>query len=255
MSEAGASGDDATHAVTIRFPQVDPAGIVFYPRYFEMVQRAFPTVPFTSLPCGVKTQFLRPNRFGDRIELRYERGESTADWSVTGNMAGDRYFSMTPLEAGDAEASYSVSTSARFATAETVVGDWCAGAAGQLQLSRYFELLNMAIEEWFESVLDLPFAELHVARRIGIPTVQFDTRIHSLPRLDDKIAIRIQVVNLGRRAMTFTSWLVGDDQCHVSNEQVIVFVRMLDDGFESIDIPDAIRAAFQQQMDEAHVAT
>lgn len=247
MSKGGPVASESTCEVTIRFPQVDPAGIVFYPRYFEMVQRCFPDAPFSQTPAGVKTQFLKPNRFGDSMELSYQRG---VNWSIAGRMDGATCFSMAPLDVEDSATAYRAANAAAFATETSVVGSWCLGANGKMQLSRYFELLNMAIEEWFESVLSIPFADLHVGRRIGIPTVQFDTRAYSLPGIDDSVAIRIKPIRVGGRALTFRSWLVDDGQCFVENEQVVVFVTMLEEGFESIEIPDYIRSAFEEQMDK-----
>ena len=49
--------------------------------------------------------------------------------------------------------------------------------------------------------------------------------------------------------MTLTSWLVRGDECLVENEQVVVFVRMLENGYESIPIPDDVRAAFGLQLE------
>jgi 4-hydroxybenzoyl-CoA thioesterase len=118
-----------------------------------------------------------------------------------------------------------------------------------MHLSRYFEFLNTAIEEWFEDTLDTPFHELHVDRKIGIPTVQFNTRIRELPRSEDEVSIRFQPTKIGQRAMTFKSWLVSGDQCFVENEQVIVFVRMLAAGYESIPIPEYIREKFLEQLE------
>jgi 4-hydroxybenzoyl-CoA thioesterase len=226
--------------VVIRFPQVDPAGIVFYPRYFEMVSRYFPDSGLTTPPVGIKTQFLKPNRFGDRVALEFVAGDS---WSVHGRMQGSDYFSMTPIDVGELRAP---GTSA-YQGATEAVGRWCAGDDGRLQLSRYFELLNMAIEEWFEQTLGLPFAELHVGRKVGIPTVQFETKVSSLPAIGEEYSIRIRPVKVGSRSLTFTSWLVVDDRCLVENRQVVVFVRMLDDGYESVEIPADIRTALEAQ--------
>jgi len=249
MSNAGDADSEVKCEVTIRFPQVDPAGIVFYPRYFEMIQRCFPDVPFSQVPAGVKTQFLKPNRFGDRIVLAFDRGAEEQGWSVTGRMNDTTCFSLTPISAGDATASMWQSESATFSTTVSAIDEWCVGKDGRLHLSRYFEFLNMAIEEWFESTLELPFAELHVSRRIGIPTVQFDTRAYALPEIGDKVSIRIQPRKIGGRAMTFMSWFVSNGRCLVENEQVVVFVTMQDNGFESIELPGYIRSAFQQQLD------
>lgn len=248
MSETGANA--ATVDVAIRFPQVDPAGIVFYPRYFEMVLRYFPDIAFSQTPAGIKTQFLKPNRFGDRIELGFEAGRRDDDWFVSGKMEGAEYFSMTPISTGDPADLFQASKAAAFETKLSAIGEWCADGSGHMHLSRYFEYLNMAIEEWFEAALELPFAELHVDRKIGIPTVQFDTRVYSLPKVGDNVSIRLWPVKIGGRAMTFMSYFMCGDRCLVANEQVVVFVRMLDEGYESINIPDYIRSAFQSQLDD-----
>ena len=235
--------------VTIRFPQVDPAGIVFYPRYFEMVLKCFPDLPVGRTPVGVKTQFLKPNRLGDRLSLHYE--SQSDHWTVTGRMNGSDYFSMTSLNVDaslDADAHPARASS--FQTSEDVVGEWMANREGHMALSRYFETVNMAIEEWFEESLDMPFHELHVDRRVGIPTVQFVTRITSLPAAGESYSICIRPTKLGGRAMSFTSWLVSDDTCLVENEQVIVFVRMKHDGYESMEIPGFVREAFAAQVQE-----
>jgi 4-hydroxybenzoyl-CoA thioesterase len=245
VGEAGRAA--AERAFTIRFPQVDPAGIVFYPRYFEMVYRCFPALPFGQAPLGIKTQFLKPNRLGDRLSLHFEAGRL---WSVTGRFGDAEHFSMRAVDvAPPSPHAHRASTSA-FTTTPQPVGDWMADTHGCMSLSRYFECLNVAIEEWFEFTLSIPFHLLHVGRRVGIPTVQFDTNLASLPALGERFAIRLEPQRIGSRAMTFRSWLIRDDECLVENRQVVVFVRMLDDGYESIDIPDDVRRAFCEQLTE-----
>lgn len=68
----------------VLFRHCDPAGIVFYPRYFEMindcVEAFFERVlglPFAQLhghggvpTAEIRTQFRRPSRLGDQLELR-----------------------------------------------------------------------------------------------------------------------------------------------------------------------------------------
>jgi hypothetical protein len=41
---------------------------------------------------------------------------------------------------------------------------------------------------------------------------------------------------------------VSDGRCLVQNEQVVVFVRMLADGYQSIAIPDDIRSVLLEQL-------
>jgi len=233
----------AVREVVIRFPQVDPAGIVFYPRYFEMVFRYFPDSRLANPPVGIKTRFLKPNRFGDRVELVFVSGD---DWSVRGRMNGAEYFSMTPIDTGDA----APPGTPAYRSATDTVGRWCTGDDGRMQLSRYFELLNMAIEEWFEQTLGSPFAEIHADRKVGIPTVQFETRVTALPMSGNSYSIWIKPEKIGSRSLTFTSWLVSGDRCLVENRQVVVFVRMLADGYVSMEIPPDIRAPLEAQRVE-----
>lgn len=249
MSNGEVSRQAEICRLTIRFPQVDPAGIVFYPRYFEMLFGLFPALPFASPPFAIKTQFLKPNRLGDQIEIEYDHGEDVADWSITGRMFDEDHFSMRTLETDGAlpPDAHSPDLPA-FKTAEKKVGAWSVDTTGCMQLSRYFESLNVAIEEWFEDSLGMPFHELHVARKIGIPTVQFNTHVNELPEVGVQGSIWLRPVKIGGRAMTFRSWFVSDNRCLVENEQVVVFVRMLDGGYESIPIPDTIREQFEAQL-------
>ena len=232
-----------TRTAVIRFPQLDPAGIVFYPPYFELVLRHFPDVPFRRCPVGIKTEFLRSNRFGDRIELMFDDGGAIGTWSLTGAMNGCEYFSMTPIDVG----APALPSSPTYRSKGEEVSDWCIGGDRRMQLSRYFELLNMEIERWFETTLGIPFAELHVAQRIGIPTVQFDTRVVTMPECGERMAIWLKPDKVGNRALTFTSWLVCGGEALIENRQVVVFVRMHESRYESMEIPEDIRLAFEKQ--------
>ena len=75
-----------TRTVRIEWGDCDPAGIIFYPRYFEIFDAStallfetalgmskfemFKKLPFTGFPL-VRTQarFLRPTRFGDEVAV------------------------------------------------------------------------------------------------------------------------------------------------------------------------------------------
>ena len=88
-----------THEITVRFNHCDPAGIVFYPRYFEMVNAALEG--FLERHVGqslasiileqkrggtpaarISAEFKRPSRLGDILEFQVdvERiGHTSAD--------------------------------------------------------------------------------------------------------------------------------------------------------------------------------
>ena len=96
-----------TQTQTVRFRHCDPARIVFYPRYFEMINDLFEDW-FASLDWdfhmlheerheGVPTlettaKFLRPCRLGDELELQLEVtkiGASSFELAFTAHCAGE----------------------------------------------------------------------------------------------------------------------------------------------------------------------
>jgi 4-hydroxybenzoyl-CoA thioesterase len=74
-----------THTLTVRFHHCDPAAIVFYPRYYEMLNATIEAWFETRLALGFaeihgpmgmgvptvahETRFLRPSRLGDRLDF------------------------------------------------------------------------------------------------------------------------------------------------------------------------------------------
>lgn len=72
-----------THSLKIRFKHCDPAGIVFYPRYFEMINDTVETFfenvlhyPFAQVVQGngvptaqIEARFIAPSRLGDDLDI------------------------------------------------------------------------------------------------------------------------------------------------------------------------------------------
>ncbi len=237
--------------VTIRFPHVDNAGIVFYPRYIELLHKHFPGLPIFDTPTAFSMEFRRPNRLGDKLDIVSDYEAGRREWSVTGRMRDDVYFSVGPLSPDSLTATKVAPAGGNiFATSDITVGEWMSDRQGSMSLSRYFETLNVAVEKWFETTLDLPFYQLHVDRRVGIPTVRFRVNCQALPKAGDTVTMLVRPVRIGGRSMTFRSWLVRDDDCLVETEQVIVFVHMQENDYETIEIPKYVRDAFAAQLEK-----
>lgn len=71
-------------------------------------------------------------------------------------------------------------------------------AAGIVFYPRYFEMLNGAVEDWCEQALGASFHALHIARKIGVPTVKLQVEFSAPSRLGDDLTIAILPVRLGR---------------------------------------------------------
>lgn len=233
----------------IRFSHIDGAGIVFYPRYFEMLSELFADLPFTNVPFAMQTNFFKPNFLGDQLEVACETDPTSGDWTFTGRMGDAKHFSIASLPQGTAELDPSAHRPGRpaFQSDAMPVAPWTTDCSGHLQVSRYYELLNAAVEQWFPRTLATSFEEFHVARGCGMPTVVMRTRCRELPRAGDSVAIWIRPTEIGEKSLTYTTWLVRGDECLLENEQIIVFVKLNGRDFKTIPIPDEIRKRLQEQ--------
>ncbi len=101
-----------TYAQKVLFRHCDPAGIVFYPRYFEMmndcVEAFFAEVlktPFEELheahavpTAQIATRFAAPSRHGDQLVLSFcvtKVGRTSADYAMSATCEGETRFETT----------------------------------------------------------------------------------------------------------------------------------------------------------------
>ena len=241
-----------SRSATIRFSHVDPAGIVFYPRYFELLADKFPSFALSTAPFAFRIEFLKPNHLGDELQIEYETDGSTTAWKFWGRMSGSEHFSIHSLPIGEDMPGTDAHRPdvPAFRAPPLQVRAWASGGDGSLQVSRYFEMISSAVEQWFEKSLDLPFRQLHMVGKNGIPTVKLETRCLQLPRVGDSVETWVRPADIGNRSIHFTTWLVRDGECLMETQQVIVFVRMNAAGFHSEALPDTLRERLQKQLVE-----
>ncbi|MXW84473.1 MAG: acyl-CoA thioesterase [Boseongicola sp. SB0673_bin_14] len=101
-----------TYAQKVLFKHCDPAGIVFYPRYFEMmndcVEAFFADVlktPFEDIhkahavpTAQITTRFAAPSRHGDQLALSLSMtrvGRTSADYAMSATCEGEIRFETT----------------------------------------------------------------------------------------------------------------------------------------------------------------
>ncbi|MDX1404071.1 MAG: hypothetical protein R3192_06025 [Woeseiaceae bacterium] len=228
----------------IRFSHIDGASIVFYPRYFEILGELFEELPFASPPFAMQTKFLKPNYLADELSVTCTSGD---DWNFTGRMQGNDHFIIESLAGGGLDNAAHRPTKPAFQADPMRLAAWTTDCTGCLQVSRFYELLNAAVEQWFPRALDMTFRELHTVLGGGIPTVAMQTRCRELPRAGETIAIWIRPTGIGNKSLQYTCWLVRDDECLLENVQTIVFVKRDGRDFETIPIPDKIRTRLQEQ--------
>lgn len=84
---------------------------------------------------------------------------------------------------------YSVTTKVRISQVDP---------AGIVFYPRYFEMLNGALEDWFDEALGLDMATMHLVRHMGVPTVKLDVTFLSPSILGEVLTITVIPQKVGR---------------------------------------------------------
>jgi 4-hydroxybenzoyl-CoA thioesterase len=114
--------------------------------------------------------------------------------------------------------------------------------AGIAYFPSYFHFLNGVAEEWWER-LGYSWRDLIQRRRVGLPTVQLDTRFLAPGFMGDSLLFSLEIASLGSRSLTLEYQVFRDDTLLWRATQVVVATSL--DTHQSIAWPDDIRAALQ----------
>ena len=230
----------------VRFAQVDGAHVIYYPRYLEMIADTFPEAALNRVPYDLSIRFLGSNRLGDNIRMIFEPNET--GWSVSGSMKRESFSVVLTEKSADRPMEPYQSELASFETEQFTIRDWMCGPGGKLHLSRYYELISHAVEQWFEASLGMSFQELNVAENLGIPTVQLETKCTAFPRSGDPVSVALRPISVGESAAQLMTWLTGSGGVLLETRQVIVFADLSDRKIQSVRIPETLKCNMRSQL-------
>lgn len=112
-------------------------------------------------------------------------------------------------------------------------------AAGIVFFPRYFEMLNGVVEDWFAGPLDASFRELHVNRRVSVPTAAVAARFIAPSRLEDELSFALTVSKLGGTSCGLRHRISVGGELRFEATQTIVYVGA---SLKPEPWPDALRA-------------
>jgi len=118
-------------------------------------------------------------------------------------------------------------------------------AAGIVFYPRYFEMLNASVEDFFGELVGVDFAEIHLERHLGMPTVRLETDFVAPSRLGDQLDFAITVARVGRSSVEFAV----DMRCGAAprfKARVVLVCTDLASG-RSVAWPADIRSALKEQ--------
>ena len=112
-------------------------------------------------------------------------------------------------------------------------------AAGIVFFPRYFEMLNGVVEDWFAGPLEASFRELHVNRKVSVPTAAVEARFIAPSRLEDDLTFALTVSKLGGASCTLRHRISAGDALRFEATQTIVYVG---ETLKPEPWPEALRA-------------
>lgn len=126
-----------------------------------------------------------------------------------------------------------------------------ADMAGILYFPRLFHLCHVSMEGLVHSAIGIRYAKLLSDRNLGFPTVHTEADYHRPLPYGHDVDVAMTVRRLGTKSIDFR-WrfrLADTDELHAEARSTVVCVRM--DHFESVAIPDDVRAAFEPFVEES----
>ena len=100
--------------------------------------------------------------------------------------------------------------------------------AGIVFYPRYYELIVETIEDFFADDLGMRFGELHLTRRMGLPTVHIETSFLAPSYCDDELLFSLVVTKLGRSSATLQITASCDGERRLTTRQTIAHVQLDD---------------------------
>lgn len=94
--------------------------------------------------------------------------------------------------------------------------------AGIVFYPRYFEMLNAAVEDWFEQALGFSFAHLHLSAGLGVPTVKLSCDFAAPSLLGEVLDVELRVIELGRSSCALNYRISGEGGDRLEGQLVIV---------------------------------
>ena len=120
--------------------------------------------------------------------------------------------------------------------------------AGIVYYPQVFNYYHLAMEDFFERAVGVPYPEVIKAWKVGFPTVHVEADFTQPLQYGDEISITLTVSKLGRSSVRM-HYVVRRQDGRICAEAQLTTVCVDMDTFRSRHIPEAIRKVLQQHLD------
>ena len=120
--------------------------------------------------------------------------------------------------------------------------------AGIVFFPRYLEMFNDLVEDWCRDSLGFTFAEIHLKRGWGLPTVHLDVDFLATSTLGDQLSATLRVNHIGRSSIGVDIVMCGPGATErVRGRQTLVLIDAATR--KSTPIPDDLRSRIERYYD------
>lgn len=115
--------------------------------------------------------------------------------------------------------------------------------AGIMFFAQYYIMFQNLVDDWVTERLGISYADLLGARRVGLPTVRFETDFRAPSSMGEQITLGLSVEHLGRSSLVLIIDVRGGDVVRVHARQVVVCTSL--DTHRSMPFPEDLRSAIE----------
>ena len=113
---------------------------------------------------------------------------------------------------------------------------------------RYFEIINAVVEQWYEEGVGVSFAEMHMVREEGVPTLKTEAYFPAPSRLGELLQFSLRVVKMGTSSVDLDIQAECDGEVRV--EAKLTLVHISNNTEKSKPWPDDMRGPMMDYKSE-----
>jgi 4-hydroxybenzoyl-CoA thioesterase len=121
--------------------------------------------------------------------------------------------------------------------------------AGIVFFPQYLVMVNNFVEQWFDEGLRIPYAELILQRRVGLPTVRLEADFTAISRMGEVLAQRLAVTRLGRSSLHLRHEFAAGGELRMRVRQVLVCTSL--ETHRPQALPDDVRQAIVPYLESS----
>lgn len=117
--------------------------------------------------------------------------------------------------------------------------------AGIVFYPRYFEMVNEAIEDWFDE-LGYSFEDMHLEQKFGVPLVHVEADFLKPSRIGDDLDFCLKAARLGRSSLDLEITVTCEGETRLKTKGTMAYINLKE--AKATPWPERFRAVMQDWL-------